>query len=83
MMNLWSFIFCDPAWLQSARVAAPTRAVACAQLSSLMDCTFDPTQTRLGANVILQHAGKSDLAEPAVVSVVMPDGQTILNEDVT
>ena len=78
MMKLWSFIFCDPAAkLQSARVAAPDKATACLVLSTVLEIPLDPSQPRLGAEVLLQYAGDVDAADAGLLSAVLPDGREV------
>lgn len=76
-MKLWSFVFCQPGTLQSARVAAPDKAFACGLLAALIGVGLDLTQPRLGASVLAQYAGEVGVAEPAVLSIILADGTEV------
>lgn len=80
-MKLWAFVFCQPVQLQSARVAAPNKAVACMTLAALLPGSYDLAQPRLGCDCILQFAGYVNEENPRIMSVVSIDGREYLNED--
>lgn len=77
-MKLWSFLFTRPDHdLQSARVAAPDRVVACMIMGAELGVDITPARDRR-TDVICQYAGEVEMLEASLVRAVRRDGRLVI-----